>query len=441
MVWGLQKYLHISPKCRFRLRKFYSTEQWLKMLDEQIEAKHPVYYRGRAFRYGCEPEGIGHIFVIDGKNEEGLYHFNFGHASEAENKYASLDVINQRADIYPGDYGIYYNWEQGMATDLYPEENFNEEDFNDYPVYLVEPLHLNHDSRLEELDIPLGQTFYLSTKLQIYTNDYIKEQGNNWTWQRALGVYQDGTFLTAIYSPQSQSMKISNSISSTLPFFIPKSLEDGEYELRLVIRRDDNEKWKPVWDIAPNSITAIVSNGNVTLKTMGDHTQETYLYLTEPIKEAGNYNNDINGILYSMRIKNPSDNNFENKIKFTIKNKDSGKSKSFEQMASVYSNCEVEYHFLIPYSEYYDVSSSGNFTVDASYFEHNTDQYISLTTDVPELTSVKSINEEGKQTKIFIYDTNGVLRKISTDNLAPLQDLPKGFYILKQGAITWKIVK
>ena len=110
-------------------------------------------------------------------------------------------------------------------------------------------------------------------------------------------------------------------------------------------------------------------------------------------------------------------------------------------MASVYSNRAVEYHFLIPYSEYYDVSSSGNFTVDASYFEHNTDQYISLTTDVPELTSVKSINEEGKQTKIFIYDTNGVLRKISTDNLAPLQDLPKGFYILKQGAITWKIVK
>ena len=84
--WGIQKYLHISQNCRFRLRKFYSTEQWMKMLDEQLEAGRPVYYRGRAFRYNSGSDGIGHIFVVDGKNSEGLYHINFGHGSTQQNK-------------------------------------------------------------------------------------------------------------------------------------------------------------------------------------------------------------------------------------------------------------------------------------------------------------------------------------------------------------------
>ncbi|MBQ8065546.1 MAG: C10 family peptidase [Prevotella sp.] len=443
MIWGLQKYLHISPKCRFRLRKFYSTEQWLKMLDEQLASGHPVYYRGRAFRYGCDPSGIGHIFVIDGKNEEGLYHFNFGHANKEQDKYTSLDVINQSADIYPGDYGIYYNWEQGMATDLYPDEYFNEEEFNDYPVYLDEPLHLNYDRKMDELTIPIGETFYLSTKLHIYTKDYFikNEGGNNWTWQRALGVYHDSKFLTAIYSPQSQSFTISSSISSTLPFSIPASLEDGEYELKVVIRRNDDESWKPVWDIAPNHIAATVNNGYVTLKTMGDHTQETHLYLTEPIKKIGDYHNEVNGILYSMRIKNPTDNNFENNIKFTIKGLDGKDSKDFEQMASVYASCEVEYHFLIPYNEYSDVSSLGHFNVEASYYEHNTNQYVKLTTDVPDISSVLTIKDEVRQRYISIYDTNGRLRKRVSDSIAPLSGLPKGCYVIKQGATTRKVIK
>lgn len=382
MIWGLQKYLHISQKSRFRLRKFYSTEQWIKMLDEQLASGHPVYYRGRAFRYKSDTTGIGHIFVIDGKNKEGEYHFNYGHASTSQDKFTSLNVINQSNGYYPGDYGVYYNWEQGMATDLYPDENFKESEFNDYPLYLTEPLCLNKDKRLNEITLAVGSTFYLTMKLQVYNLDYILQNGNNvGTWQVALGVYQDGKLKMTISSSQESELSIRGSVIKTLSYNIPSTLNNGVYDLCVVTRRSEGESWKPVWDVAPNQMTATIYNNTVNIKTMGNHTLETNLYLLEEIKEVGDVGGSYPGKLFSLKIKNPSDNNFENKIKLNVISK-GVLCASYEQMSSVYSDCEVEYRFLIP-NEVFDFTCNSDYTIKACYYEHNSGKYINLTTDVP----------------------------------------------------------
>ena len=446
MVWGIQKYLHISQKCRFRLRKFYSTEQWTQMLDKQLESGRPVYYRGRAFRYQCDKNGIGHIYVIDRKNKDGLYHANFGHASEKQDKYVSLDIINQSDGTYPGDYGVYYNWEQGMATDLYPDNDFNEETFNDYPVYLAEPLTLNNDKSLDELTISLDEPFYLSTKLQVFTADYIKaKDGSIGTWEQALGVYKNDQLLSVISSKQNHSFSTSSTKSSILPYEIPSSISDGEYEIRVVTKRANEDMWQPVWDIAPNTINANIKKGKVTLRTMGNHTLETKQYLLDPIKEVGEYvyktsKVDYSGRLFSLKIKNPTDNNFENKINLSVVVGNVEKA-NLEQMASVYSGCQVEYRFLIPY-EVFDFRNSSNYKIRASYYEQNEEKYIDLTTDIPDLSDIKTPQKSVYPQERSIYSINGVLLKhLEDSDTHPLEDLPRGCYIIKEKGSTRKVLK
>lgn len=443
MIWGIQKYLHINQKCRFRLRKFYSTEQWVEMLDKQLEAGHPVYYRGRAFRYNSDPSGIGHIYVIDGKNAEGLYHANFGKSTAEYNKYVSLDVLDQSMNegTYPGDYGIYYNWEQGMATDLYPDEYFNEDTFNDYPVYLVEPLTLNNDKSLDELKIPLDKAFYLSTILQVYTGDYIKaKDGSIGTWQQALGVYKDEQLVSVIQSKQNHSFSTSSTKSSTLPYEIPSSISNGEYEIRVVTKRADSDLWQPVWDIAPNTISAKIKKGEVTLKTMGNHTLSTKLYLLDSIKETGDVSGDYPGRLFSLKIKNPTDNNFENKIKLSVV-VDNVVKANLEQMASVYSGCQVEYRFLIPY-EVFDFRTASKYKIKASYYEQNELAYLDLTTDIPDLSDINLPNKNVYPHKCSVYSVNGLLIKQMEDSdIDQIEDLPKGCYIIKEEGETRKILR
>ena len=446
MVWGLQKYLHVSQKCRFRLRKYYSTRQWLSMLDDQLQSGRPVYYRGRAIRYGGEPEGAGHIFVIDGKNSEGLYHINFGHASTKENKYVSLDVINQSSGNYPGDYGVYYNWVQGMATDLFPDEQFDEGTFNDYPVFLVNPIVLNNDKYIDEIDFPIDDSFSLSMELQVYNGTYIREkEGSLGTWQLGLGLFKADKLLQVISPLQGQSLLTSESKKTTLSWKIPYSLENGEYDIRIITRRIGEEQWQLVWDVAPNTIHAKVHDGHVTLKTLGNHTLQTNLYLLKSIKDIGDVlfkmgDKQEKGKLFSLKMKNPTDNNFENKIKFQIK-VDGAVQVVYEQNASVYSDTEIEYRFLIPYTVF-DFQNYPNYEIEASYYEQNDNEYIKLTTEVPDLTSMQKIEIDKSTSRISIYDMRGLLvKQTEITNVDPLEGLARGCYIIKGTGMPIKVIK
>ena len=81
MMYGLQHYLHISPDSRYLQRKYYTTAEWLEMLNGNLSEGHPVFYRGSwKFKGG----NVGHMFVIDGRDDDGNYHVNFGHGGRQD---------------------------------------------------------------------------------------------------------------------------------------------------------------------------------------------------------------------------------------------------------------------------------------------------------------------------------------------------------------------
>lgn len=51
------------------------------MLNGNLSEGHPVFYRGSwKFKGG----NVGHMFVIDGRDDDGNYHVNFGHGGRQD---------------------------------------------------------------------------------------------------------------------------------------------------------------------------------------------------------------------------------------------------------------------------------------------------------------------------------------------------------------------
>ncbi|EGO7767584.1 TPA: C10 family peptidase [Enterococcus faecalis] len=89
-------------------RDSYSDEEWIALLNSELENNRPIYYEG-------EGELGGHAFVIDGKNEHGYYHINWGW-NGISNGYFKLDVFNPYGIALGG-----YNSKQSAIIGIEPK--------------------------------------------------------------------------------------------------------------------------------------------------------------------------------------------------------------------------------------------------------------------------------------------------------------------------------
>lgn len=69
-------------KSKLRNRSDYSDNEWHKMLKNELNHARPVFYGGIA-----NTAQAGHAFVMDGYDDDGYYHFNFGWAGYFNGKY------------------------------------------------------------------------------------------------------------------------------------------------------------------------------------------------------------------------------------------------------------------------------------------------------------------------------------------------------------------
>ena len=60
MLYGMQHYLHFSPDSRYLHRKFYSTDEWKEIINNNLSNGHPVFYRGDWIFQGSK---TGHMFI------------------------------------------------------------------------------------------------------------------------------------------------------------------------------------------------------------------------------------------------------------------------------------------------------------------------------------------------------------------------------------------
>lgn len=102
-VKGLQEYFGYSQDARIVVRNEFSESEWMEMVYTELSEGRPLYYQGVVFDISQLPPVIGgHSFVIDGYDENGLVHVNWGWYGDDDGYYdiAVLDPRNYHFDAY-----------------------------------------------------------------------------------------------------------------------------------------------------------------------------------------------------------------------------------------------------------------------------------------------------------------------------------------------------
>lgn len=100
-----------NDSARVLNRPLYDDVTWVEMIYESLSKGHPVLYSGKDINFEVGLL-VGHNFIIDGYDENGLVHVNWGWHGQQDGYYdiATLTVGKLSFD----------DW-QGMYVDLYPD--------------------------------------------------------------------------------------------------------------------------------------------------------------------------------------------------------------------------------------------------------------------------------------------------------------------------------
>ena len=83
---ALKKYFRYDHKAEYVHRADYSRENWLFLIEDQLNNHQPVLYGGE------DGSGNGHAFLCDGYNSADFLHFNWGWNGNEDN-YFSIDAM------------------------------------------------------------------------------------------------------------------------------------------------------------------------------------------------------------------------------------------------------------------------------------------------------------------------------------------------------------
>lgn len=111
VMGALFRHFGYSSSMKYRYRKLYTKEQWIKLINRELSAGRPVAYSSsRGFG-----ESDGHSFVCDGIDVNGLLHINWGWRGSF-NGYFDMDLLNPEG----GD--VMYTYMASIITGICPAE-------------------------------------------------------------------------------------------------------------------------------------------------------------------------------------------------------------------------------------------------------------------------------------------------------------------------------
>lgn len=115
MAYALSHFWKYNPNISYKKKQFYSDEEWNRLIISELSEGHPILYSGRG-------NTGGHQFVLDGCNEEGMYHFNFGWTGSGDGYYM-LEVLSPVYDILGYQFHLGdYTSKQEMVCYVVPQE-------------------------------------------------------------------------------------------------------------------------------------------------------------------------------------------------------------------------------------------------------------------------------------------------------------------------------
>ena len=116
---GAKNYFGYSNDAEIVVRSDYSEPDWMDMVYNELSHQRPLYYQGVYVNF-IPSTGLvaaGHSFIIDGYNEQGLVHVNWGWYGNYDG-YFDIALLDVR--------GLQFNSYQDMVINFVPDPSLTE---------------------------------------------------------------------------------------------------------------------------------------------------------------------------------------------------------------------------------------------------------------------------------------------------------------------------
>ncbi len=261
MAYALSHFWKYNPNVSYKKKQYYSDESWNQLILSELSEGHPILYAGQG-------NSGGHQFVLDGCNEDGMYHFNFGWAGSGDGYY-TLEVLAPVYDIWGYQFPLGdYTSKQEMVCYVVPQE-YGQPNGEFYA-----------SSSLDLSSVKVGSSKYvISTIYNCDANSTINISGNtSFTGEIGVGLFdKDFQFVKSLCK---SNVRINGgygkSIWENVTFDSSTFAEGSQYYIALYAHSD-----KIGYSIARTEkgaedyYLATVKNGNITfepMKQMGEPT-------------------------------------------------------------------------------------------------------------------------------------------------------------------------
>lgn len=239
---GLIQYLGYNPNAYCVRGSHCTRTEWINLIKTELNAQRPVYFTASDRSYS------GHAFILDGYDEEGLMHVDWGW-SGMSNGYFLVSQLQPSASGAGGGDGSGYEFDQVMIVNLAPQTLLTE----------------GKESYLEA-----GSLTYNTSNRQ-FTANGIFNNARVFTGNIAVVAQTaDGQLYPATTPLSTEGLKCGYGWNA-LNFSLNPSplLTDGTYTLYLASQRSDSDVWTIATTEQGTSATyqLVISNGQATVQT------------------------------------------------------------------------------------------------------------------------------------------------------------------------------
>lgn len=228
---------HFSLYSTYYDRSYYTSAEWMNLVYEQLSNNNPVVYGGVS---DVDGQQSGHSFVIDGYQEDGLVHVNWGWNGQG-NGYYDIALLNPIV----GDSMSFSNQQDMVVCQTSPFEVFSRIGMRGITIKKVD-----------------------ETSISIAVSQIVNLLPDDFKGELAIVAEKDGK--KKVISSVSERLVYGISYSSffTEASYSIEDLEDGEYRIYVAAKSDGDPDWQIFRALrgGKNCYILTKSNGTINLK-------------------------------------------------------------------------------------------------------------------------------------------------------------------------------
>lgn len=239
-----------SKNCKWIERGNYTSEKWEEMIYDEIYNGRPVLYEGSS-------PSVGHQFICDGYDGNGLFHINWGWSGSSDG-YFLLSLLN------PGEIGLGggmsydgYTYSQGAIIGLCPE--------NGDPVIPYVHNYMWSELSQTEFNRTSDTEDFKEVELPGLI-DINNESGNSaFAFDYGWALYKDNQLLEVL-GYKTGSHEPNTGIENIVSASFGKSLEDGVYQARQIFRPQGYDEWQTCYNAFRDYVVVTIKENSLTLR-------------------------------------------------------------------------------------------------------------------------------------------------------------------------------